>query len=99
MVCLPHWVHWDEDSTDKQTETRTPGKKRKIFFKYMRPVLKFGTWNIHTMTPGFAVDLEDICDARNAAVINNELLRGYHRILSHDTKCTRAHQSLLKRYV
>ena len=38
-------------------------------------MLKLGTWNVRTMTPGLSEYLQEVCDAHKAAVINNELCR------------------------
>ena len=73
-VCLPHRVHGDQDQTDKQTAKPAPGKNQRNL-KNRCPVLKLGSWNVRTMTPGYSEDLQDINDARKTAVINNELLR------------------------
>ena len=51
------------------TENESPNKhKRK-----KRPTLKFGSWNVCTMTTD--MDTKNISDARKTATINNELIR------------------------
>lgn len=74
-ACPPHWVHGDRSKADKQAVITAPGKKGKENFIRKKPVLKLGTWNVRTMTPGLTANLQDISDARKTAVINDELLR------------------------
>ena len=56
--------------TDKRIDNCLQGNR-----KMKTPALKLGTWNVRTMKPGFSDDLQEINDARKAAVIDRELSR------------------------
>ena len=58
--------------TDKRFDNFAPSNKNS---KKKTSVLKLGTWNIRTMTPGFSDDLQGIRNARKTAVIDLELSR------------------------
>ena len=61
-------LHWTATARLKLGSRRTE-KKQKI------PALKLGTWNVRTTIPGLSEDLQEVCDARKTALINNELRR------------------------
>ncbi|XP_076443949.1 uncharacterized protein LOC143282234 [Babylonia areolata] len=56
--------------TDKRIDNCAPGNR-----KMKTPALKYGTWNVRAMTPGFSDDLQEVNDAGKTAVIDRELSR------------------------
>jgi hypothetical protein len=64
---------WGIDKIDKQTVTTAPTKHKNKAKK--SPVLRLATWNVRTMCPGIASDLQLTTDNRKTAIINNELAR------------------------
>ena len=68
---LPHWVHGDQDISDKWTLTAAPNNYKRSTKK---PVLRFGCWNVCTMMTGLSTDFQTISDVLKTAIINNELL-------------------------
>ena len=48
------------------------GKNRK---KLKTPCLRFASWNVRTMCPGFSTDIQQINDTRKPAIIDKELFR------------------------
>ena len=68
---LPHWVHGDQDISNKWTVTAAPSNYKRSTKK---PALRFGCWNVCTMMTGLSTDLQTISDVWKTAIINNELL-------------------------
>lgn len=68
---LPHWVHGDQDISNKWTVTAAPNNYKRSTKKL---ALRFGYWNVHTMMTGLSTDLQTMSDVWKTAIINNELL-------------------------
>ena len=62
------WGLWT--TPDKRIVIIAPNKTKR---KHNVPALKLGIWIVRIMTPGLADNLQQVSDARKAAVINNEL--------------------------
>ena len=69
---------WSERKADKCTVVYAPAKsneKHKPAKSKTTAVMKFGSWNIRTMTPGLTSDLMMVTDMRKTAMIKNKLER------------------------
>ena len=68
---LTHSVHGIQDTSDKWTVTAAPNNYRRSTIK---PLLRFGCWNVYTMMIGLSTDLQTISDIWKTAIINGALL-------------------------
>ena len=68
---LTHWVHGDQDISDKWTVTGAPNNYKRSTKK---PKLRFGCWDVHTMMTCLSTDLQSISDVWKTAIINRGIL-------------------------
>ena len=71
-VCFLHWVHGDQETSDRQTADFAPGNNKN---HQKKPALKLGCWNVRTMMTGLSKDLPDVSDSRKTVFIKDELRR------------------------
>ncbi len=61
-----------ESYLNKRATSSAPGKNT---LRKKTPALRFASWNVRTLCPGFTADLQQVDNARKTAVIDRELSR------------------------